>query len=57
MYSKKEISNILRCSESKAYSILRKLQELLKEEKPEVIIVKGRIPINYFEKKILGMEW
>ena len=56
MYSKKEISAILQCSESKAYSILRKLQELLKEEKPGVIIVKGRIPINYFEKKILGME-
>lgn len=51
MYSKKEISNILRCSESKAYSILRKLQDLLKEEKPEVIIVRGRIPKNYFEKK------
>jgi len=56
MYSKKEISRILQCSESKAYSILRKLQDLLKEEKPEVIIVRGRIPKNYFEKKILGME-
>lgn len=56
MYSKKEISDILRCSESKAYTILRKLQEELKKEKPEIIIIKGRIPKKYFEKKILGME-
>ena len=56
MYSKKEISDILRCSESKAYTILRKLQEELKKEQPEILIIRGRIPKSYFEKKVLGKE-
>lgn len=56
MYNKEDISNILNCSISKAYNILKKLQEMLKQEQPEILIIRGRIPKSYFEKKVLGKE-
>lgn len=46
----KEVANILDCSESRAYKIIKQLKDELKEQ--GYIVLAGRVPRNYFMKRI-----
>lgn len=53
-YSAKDIQKILGYSESKAYDLIKKLNIELKEkydrENKKIMIIRGRIPIWFFEE-------
>ena len=46
-YTAQEITELIGCSPSKAYSIIRKLNAEL--EKGGYIVVRGKVPIAYFK--------
>ena len=48
-YTAQEITELIGCSPSKAYSIIRKLNAEL--EKGGYIVVRGKVPIAYFNEK------
>ena len=54
MYGVKEIMNITGYKIGKCYQIIEMLQEKMKKDDPNVIIIGKRIPISIFEKYILG---
>lgn len=58
-YSVKDIQKILGYSESKSYALIKKLNIELKEkydrENKKIMILRGRIPIWFFEE-ITGMK-
>lgn len=49
-YNCKDVIDITGCSQSLAYSIIRKLRESFKEKYPEAITIQGKIPKWYFEE-------
>ena len=51
-YTAQEITELIGCSPSKAYSIIRKLNAEL--EKGGYIGVRGKVPIAYFNEKCYG---
>ena len=51
-YTAQEITELIGCSPSKAYSIIRKLNAEL--EKGGYIVVRGKVPIAYFNEKCYG---
>lgn len=51
-YTAQEITELIGCSPSKAYSIIRKLNAEL--EKGGYIVVRGKVPISYFNEKCYG---
>ena len=55
-YNAKDIQKITECSQSKAYDIIRLLRSRFEKEYPEAITIRGKIPIWYFEEKILCRE-
>ncbi len=55
MYGVKDIMKITGYGETKCYRIIEKLQNQMKKENPNVIIIGKRIPIQYFEKHVLGL--
>lgn len=56
MYGAKEVSLLTSKSKSSAYELINKLQkEFLKEDNTRIII-NGKIPINYFNKVVLGID-
>lgn len=51
-YSAKDVAELLQISQSKAYTIIRELNlELLEKG---YIVIKGKIPIAFFNEKIYG---
>ncbi len=56
MYGVKEIMKITGFGEAKCYRIIDKLQKIMKEENPNVIIIGKRIPKQFFDKYVLGQE-
>lgn len=56
MYNWRDVSELCKCSKSYAYELIRKLQEILKKEYPNAIIIPGKIPKQYFNRFVLGIE-
>lgn len=52
-YNAKDIQKITECSQAKAYDIIRLLRDRFEREYPEAITIQGKIPIWYFNEKIL----
>lgn len=52
-YNAKDIQKITDCSQSLAYEIIRKLRAKFEKEYPEAIPIQGKIPIWYFEEKMM----
>lgn len=53
-YGASSIQKITGCKQTFAYDLIRKLQTSFKKEYPEAIVIQGKIPIWYFEKKLLN---
>ena len=55
-YGAKDIQKITDCSQAKAYSIIRQIQDKFYKEYPDVIPIQGKVPIWYFEKIMMNKE-
>lgn len=51
-YNAKDVQQITGCSQSLAYTIIRKLKEKFQKEYPDSIPILGKIPKWYFEEKM-----
>ena len=56
MYGVEQIKEITGYGKAKCYRIIRMLQEKMKKDDPNVIIVGSRVPISVFNKYILGID-
>lgn len=52
-YGAKDIMQITGASQALAYRIIRKLRERFEKEFEDAITLQGKIPIWYFEEKML----
>ena len=52
--SAKEVARELEVSDSFAYRLVRKLNDVL--EKQGIVVVKGKISRKYFEERVYGMS-
>ncbi len=52
-YNAKDVQEITDCSEALAYKIIRQLREDFEREYPEAITIQGKIPIWYFEDRMV----
>lgn len=55
-YTSKEVADLLKVSQSKAYQIIRDLIEEFKREFPDKYVVRARIPKWYLENKMGGIK-
>lgn len=55
-YTSKDVADLLKVSQSKAYQIIRDLLEDFKKEFPDKYVVRGRIPKWYLENKMGGIK-
>ena len=55
-YGPKEIAKLTGYSKNKCYQIISNLNEELKREYPKQYILCAKIPIWYWEEKMLGIE-
>ena len=55
-YTVKDIQNITGSSQSLSYEIIRKLRTKFEKEYPDAITIQGKIPIWYFEKKMMNKK-
>lgn len=53
-YTAQDLSELLRVSESKAYGLIRTMNEELQAQ--NFLIVRGRIPAAYVEKRFFGIS-
>lgn len=53
-YSAKDIATMLGASASKAYEIIRQLNLELEDE--GYLVLRGKVPVAYFNKRWYGME-
>lgn len=53
-YNAQDLSELLSVSESKAYGLIRTMNEELK--KANYLTVRGRIPAAYVQKRFFGVE-
>lgn len=53
-YNAKNVQQITGTSQSKAYEIIRTLRENFEKEYPNAITIQGKIPVWYFEKRLLN---
>lgn len=51
-YSAQEVAELIGCSPSKAYEIIRKMNAEL--EKGGYVVMRGRVPIAYFNDRCYG---
>ena len=51
-YSAQDVAELIGCSPSKAYEIIRGMNEDLK--KGGYVVMRGRVPIAYFDEKCYG---
>lgn len=54
MYTAKELSSVLKVSESQAYKLIRGMNEELK--KNGYLTVRGKIPAAYVEQRFYGVK-
>ena len=54
MYNAKELSEVLGCSESKAYQYIKQMNEELR--KAGYIIIRGKVSKAYVEKRFFGLD-
>jgi len=52
-YGVEDIKKLIECSQSKAYDIIRQLRDSFKKDYPNAVTIQGKIPIWYFEEKVL----
>jgi len=52
-YNVKDVREITGCSEALAYKIIKQLREDFEREYPEAITIQGKIPIWYFEDRMV----
>ena len=52
-YGVKDVQQITECSKSHAYEIIRRLKNDFEREFPDAITIQGKIPIWYFEKRMV----
>lgn len=52
-YNVKDVQKITECSQAFAYEIIRRLRADFEREYPEAITIQGKIPIWYFEKRMV----
>lgn len=55
VYTVKNIEEIVRCGKTKAYELLHKTQEQFKKEFPNAVLMTNRIPVWYFNERVLGI--
>lgn len=53
-YTAQDLSELLSVSESKAYGLLRTMNEELQQK--GFLVVRGRVPVAYVQKRFFGME-
>ncbi len=56
MYGAKEIEILTGFKTTSAYELIKELQKMFKEENPNALIFKNKIPKSYFEEKVLGKK-
>lgn len=56
MYNTEDVMRITGYKESKARSIIQKLNEELKREQPDLVCFPGRVQKKYFDRRVLGIE-
>lgn len=54
IYNAKDLKEVLGVSESKAYQLIRKMNEELKAE--GYLTIRGKIPSSYVSKRFFGMD-
>ncbi len=54
MFTAKELSNVLKVSESQAYKLIREMNAELKND--GYLIVRGKIPAAYVERRFFGVK-
>ena len=52
-YNANDVQKITECSKSMAYEIIRILKKDFEREYPEALTIQGKIPIWYFEKRMV----
>lgn len=52
-YGAEDIKKLIKCSQSKAYDIIRQLRDSFKKDYPNEETIQDKIPIWYFEEKVL----
>lgn len=52
-YGAKDVQRITECSKPFAYEIIRKLRADFEKEFPNAITIQGKIPIWYFEERMV----
>lgn len=52
-YNANDVQKITECSKSMAYEIIRRLKKDFEREYPEALTIQGKIPIWYFEKRMV----
>ncbi len=55
-YDLKDIMNVTGVGKSKAYEIIRELNEQFKVEHKGAFTIQGKVPIWYFNEKYLGIK-
>jgi len=53
-YSAKELGEVLGCSESKAYQLIRQMNEELK--KKGFLVLRGKVPVAYVQERFFGVK-
>ena len=54
MYSARELSEILGCSESKAYAFIRLMNDEL--QKKGYLTIRGKVPAAYVQERFFGVN-
>lgn len=52
-YNAQDVQEITGCSEALAYKIIKQMREDFEREYPEAITIQGKIPIWYFEDRMV----
>ncbi len=55
-YNADDITTIVGCKKDLAYSIIRRLKEKFERDYPDAIQIQGKIPIWYFEEKMMNKK-
>lgn len=55
-YQCEDIQIIIDCKKSYAYELISKLRKSFIKEYPNAIVMQGRIPIWYFEEKMMNKK-
>ena len=54
VYSAKELGEVLGVSESKAYQLIKQMNDELQEQ--GYLVVRGKVPVAYVNERFFGMK-